>query len=356
MVAERGGNQLTAGCAVGQRSRLWPGPGQAALPGRLPRSSAKALCRCVLGFGTVGCLTTIAKRPDSTAAGHMPYVVLLVVVFVWGAGPVVAKLVTAPPLVAAFLRFAISLPAILALTALRGRPLGWSMLRRTAPPGLAFGVNLIFVFMTLQEATVAVLAVGVTLQPALLLLVVGPMFDERPTRAHVLWTVAGVVGAAAVILGAGSELRSSVLGVLLAFSAMLAFSVYFVLTRLARSTTDVDPIEWMSGITVWASLVTLGPAVLLASRADWAEFGGMDWVWLAAMSYGTGLLGHVLMSWVHGYVEAARSSLIILSMNLVAVGLAWPVHDEPITVVQALGGMVVLLAVAAVIRLPARLG
>lgn len=300
-------------------------------------------------------MTTVATGPDAKAVGQMPYLVLIVVVAVWGAGPVVAKLVTAPPLVSAFLRFAISLPVILAVTALRGHPLGWSMLRRTAPPGLAFGINLIFVFTALQEATVAVLTVGIALQPALLLLVVGPMFKERPTLAHILWTLVGIGGAAAVILGAGSELRSSVLGVALAFSATLTFSVYFVLTRLARSTTDVDPIEWMSGITVWASLTTLGPALLLADGADWAQFDGMDWLWLSMMSFGTGLLGHVLMSWVHGYVEAARSSLIILSMNLVAVGLAWPVHNEPITMVQALGGVVLILAVGAVIRLPARL-
>ena len=60
------------------------------------------------------------------------------------------------------------------------------------------------------------------------------------------------------------------------------------------------------------------------------------------------------MSWVHGYIEAARSALYLLAMNIVAVGLAWPVHDEPVTVVQVVAGLVVLGSVAMVIRLPAR--
>ena len=272
----------------------------------------------------------------------------------WGAGPVVAKLVTAPPLVAAPLRFLLSVPVVVAATAARGRPLGLNMLRRTALAGVAFGVNMIFVFATLQESTVAVLTVGIALQPALLLIVVGPIFDERPTPAQVVWTIVGVGGAAAVILGAGAELRSSVLGVFLAFMAMVLFSVYFVLTRLARSTTDVDPIEWMAGATVWAALVTVIPALVWADGSDWGAIDRADVLWLLVMSLTTGFLGHALMSWVHGYVEAARSSLMLLTMNIVAVGLAWPVHDEPITVIQALGGLVVLIAVAVVIRIPPR--
>ena len=70
------------------------------------------------------------------------------------------------------------------------------------------------------------------------------------------------------------------------------------------------------------------------------------------MAYVTRVLGHVLMSWVHGFVEASRSSLALLAMNIVAVGLAWPVHDESVTWAQAAGGVIVLAAVAAVLRVP----
>ena len=43
------------------------------------------------------------------------------------------------------------------------------VLAATALPGLSFGVNLIFVFATLQEATISVLSTVVAMQPALLL-------------------------------------------------------------------------------------------------------------------------------------------------------------------------------------------
>lgn len=250
------------------------------------------------------------------------------------------------------MRFTLSVPLMFVLLAIRRQRLTMAVLKRTALPGLAFGVNLIFVFATLQEATVAVLSVSMTLQPALLLLVAGPMFGERPTWRHVMWTMVGVAGAAVVILGAGAELRATSLGLLLSVTSMVTFSVFFVLTRLARSTVDVDPFVWMTGANIWALVAALAASPFLVTRDDWAELDGRDMLWLVVLAYFTGVFGHVLMVWVHGYIEAARSALYLLGMNLVAVSLAWPVHDEPVTAVQALGGLVLLAAAGMVLRLP----
>lgn len=295
-----------------------------------------------------------AARRRTARSSRLPAVALALVIVSWGAGPVVTKLITAPPLVGVLVRFALSFPLLFGLVVLRGGSVTRPMLIRTALPGIAFGINLVFVFAALQEAAVAVLSVSIALQPALLLLVAGPIFGERPTLLHVAWTLIGVAGAAAVILGAGRELRASSLGLLLASAAMLTFSVYFVLTRVARSTSDVDPVEWMAGINLWSFVAVVPPAVVLLDGDDFRQVDGTDLFWLVVLAYLTGVFGHVLMSWVHGYIEAARSSLYLLAMNIVAVGLAWPVHGERVTAIQVLGGLVVLGSVSAVIRLPTR--
>lgn len=295
-----------------------------------------------------------ARRRALAGSDRLPLVVLGMVIVSWGAGPVITKLITVQPILGVLIRFTMSVPLLFGLLAIRGRRVSMQTLRQTALPGMAFGINLIFVFAALQEATVAVLSVSMTLQPALLLLLAGPLFGERPTMAHVGWTLVGVVGAAGVILGAGDELRASPLGLGLAVSAMMTFSIYFVLTRLARSTIDVDPVEWMAAINLWSLFAALVPGIFLLDGDDLAEIDRTDLLWLLVLAYLTGVFGHVLMSWVHGYIEAARSSLYLLSMNLIAVGLAWPIHDEPVTVLQLIGGLVVLGAVAAVIRLPTR--
>lgn len=300
-------------------------------------------------------MTTVERSTEDRAPStSLPLIVLGFVIVSWGAGPVITKLITTHPVIGVVIRFTLSVPLLLGLLRLRGQRLDVAVLRQTALPGIAFGINLIFVFFALQEATVAVLSVSVALQPALLLLVAGPMFGERPTVRHVGWTLLGVVGAAGVILGAGKELRTSALGLLYAGTALVTFSTYFVLTRLARSSTDVDPVRWMAGINLWALLAALVPAPFLVGRAELAEVDLVDLGWLVVLAYLTGVFGHVLMSWVHGYIEAARSALYLLAMNMVAVGLAWPVHDEPVTIRQALSGLIVLGSVAMVIRLPPR--
>ncbi|MAR54675.1 MAG: hypothetical protein CL426_07945 [Acidimicrobiaceae bacterium] len=289
-----------------------------------------------------------------TSSHALPLVVMAVVVIVWGLGPPTTKLVTAPPLIGTFVRFGISSPLLIVVLAARRRVLSRKVFIATALPGLSFGINLVFVFATLQEATVSVLSTVVAMQPALLLVLAGPLFHEYPTGRQFTFTLAGVLGAVGVILGAGSEIRSSWLGVGLAALSLVTFTLYFVLTRLARSDNEVDPIEWMAGINIWAFLSTIIPILLLADRSDWAQFGGNDWLWIAIVAFVTGVFGHVLMTWLHGHLEAARSSLYILTMHLVAVGLAWWIHDESITWLQMISGGVVLLCVALVVTAPDR--
>ncbi len=299
-------------------------------------------------------MTTTERSAPPAVASHIPLVVVGVVVVLFGLGPPLTKLVTAPPLVGAAMRFAISVPVLVLLLAVRGGKVDRSLLRTTMWPGLAFGTNLIFVFATLQEVTVSVLSTVVANQPAVLLLLAGPLFGERPTVRHALWTMGGVTGAALVILGAGSEVRATPLGVLLALAALATFTVYWVLTRRARSNTDVDPIAWMAGANIWSVVSVVPPVLLWTSWSDWAEFGGKDWLWIVLIALLTGALGHVMMSWAHAYVEAARSSLYMLGMHVVAVGVSWPIHGESLTLVQVLGGAIVLVCVAMVIRIPVR--
>ena len=273
--------------------------------------------------------------------------------FAWGFGPPISKLITAPPLVAVFARMWLSVPVLYAIAAGHNghRPTRASV-RLAAPAGALFGVNLCFVFATFHHASIAVLSVMAALQPGLVLLVAGRLLGERPTRWHLAWTGVGILGTTLVVLGAGSDVQTTWLGVLFATLALLTFTGFFVATKLARMNHQVDAVSWMADLTL-LSAITVTPLALLGSgRDDFAQLGGVDWLWLAFIVLVTGIVGHVLMSWVHGFIDASRSSLYVLSMNVVAVGAAWLIHDEPLTAVQLLGGVVVLGAVAAVVSRP----
>ncbi len=297
--------------------------------------------------------TVDALAPVRPTSAALPLVIMGLVVISWGMGTPFAKLLSAPPMVSAFIRFGMSTPFLLALLALRGRWLSRRVFWQTALPGLSFGINMVFVFAAVQEVTISVMSVMMALQPAMLLAVVGRLFGDRVSFRQIVFTLVGVLGVVGVIAGAGGEFRASAFGLFLTTMSVLTFSVYFVLTRVARSASDVDPIEWMAGINFWSLVAAIPPTLLLVSPAQFAEFGGLDWLWIVIVAFVTGVFGHVLMTWCHGHLEVARSSLYVLAMHLVAVGLAWVMHGEPVTPLQFAAGFVVLVSVAMVIRTPA---
>jgi drug/metabolite transporter (DMT)-like permease len=276
------------------------------------------------------------------------------VVLLWGLGPPVSKLISAPALVAVFCRMWFSVPVLLAWLYASGNRVSAPLLRLTAPAGVVFGINMCFVFTAFHHASIATLSVMSALQPGVVLLVAAPLLGERPTSWHRLWTAVGIGGAVLVIVGAGSAVRTGPLGVALSAGAMLTFTGYLLLTRVARGRASgpIDAVAWMTGVTLFAALTVTPLTLLRSSRADFGQLGGRDWLWLAFAVAGTGIGGHVLFAWVLRHIDASRASLYVLAMNVVAVLAAWPIHDEPLTIVQALGGVVVLGAVGAVVSRP----
>ena len=106
---------------------------------------------------------TAAAHPAPTATAAAPAAtnvpstalagaVMASIVVIWGLGPPVTKLISAPPLVGASLRFWLAVPLILGTTYATGRRLSRATLRATALPGALFGLNLLCVFATLQHA------------------------------------------------------------------------------------------------------------------------------------------------------------------------------------------------------------
>lgn len=270
----------------------------------------------------------------------------------WGLGPPISKLITAPAVISVLYRFWLSVPILYVLARMRGVPPTMETLRRSWVAGAAFGINLVFVFLTVNAGAVAVLSVFAAMQPGIILLVAGPFLGERPTLWHVMWTFIGIGGTAIVVATGGDGFEVSASALIYAAVSQIFFTAYFLVTKRERSRHDIDAVQWMSGVVVFAALAVTPWALIASSGADYRAIDGNDWLWLAFIIVFTGGLGHIVMAWVHRYVDASRSSLYLLSMNVVAIVAAWVIHDEPLTVLQMMGGIVVFAAVAAVVSRP----
>lgn len=285
------------------------------------------------------------SRPRSSAvAAGMASVVL-----VYGMGPPVMKLVSAPPLVSAAWRAGLSIPVVLVAGYVSGRRLSWSILRRTWAPGLFWGISQVMIFASLARISVATLAVIQALQPAVLLVVAGRWLGERVTRGHVAFTVVAVFGVAIVVMGGDPEVRAGAAGLLVGASAMLSYATYHTLTRRARFFGHFDPLEWTLGVIVIAGVVVVPVALAASSADDFAQFGGADWFYIAYVVVMVGVVSNLTMSWVHRFVPASQSSLYLLGMNVVAIAGGWLFHGEAMTIWQGLGCVLVLGAVAGVV-------
>lgn len=286
-------------------------------------------------------------------SSHLPGLTLAAVIVIWGLGPPISKLITAPPLVIASARFWLSVPILFAVTYATGHRVTWETMRHTWLAGALFGMNMVFVFLALQHASVAVLSILMALQPGIVLLVAGRWLGERPTRWHIAWTSIGIIGVAVVILGNSPDVEMDGLGLVAGVIALLSFTGYYLRNRIVRSSFEIHPLEWMSGSTVCSALFVTPFTLVLIEPAEYRLLDGADWIWLAYVAGVVGMFSHTLMSWVHKYVLASRSSLYILGMTVVAVAASWPINGERFTLQQVIGGAVVLGAVAAVVSRPA---
>ncbi|MFN0027073.1 MAG: DMT family transporter [Acidimicrobiales bacterium] len=288
--------------------------------------------------------------PDS--ASRLPGATLALIIIIWGLGPPISKLITAPPIVTASVRFWGSVPILFTITYLTGHRVTLDTLRRTAVAGALFGMNMILVFWALQHSSVTVLSMLMALQPGVVLVAAGRWLGERPTRWHIGWTVVGIVGVAIVVLGNSPEVEMDTIGLLAGAGAQLTFTGYYLRNRIVRTTSNMHPLEWMSGSTLFSALAVTPFALAFTSPSDFRLLDGPDWIYLAYTAGVVGIFSHTLMSWVHRFIAASRSSLYMLGVTVVGVLAAWPINDEPVTLQQLIGGLVVLGAVGAVVSRP----
>jgi drug/metabolite transporter (DMT)-like permease len=256
----------------------------------------------------------------------------------------VVKVVDTPPLVFAFYRLWIGSVVMVVLLVALGRRLSWATVGRAAVSGMLFGANLCFFFSALRLTSIADVLIVAALQPALTLLVAGPMFGERVTRHDVAWTAVSLVGVVLVILGSSGTPVWSWKGDLFAVGALLAWTIYWILSKRVRQ--DVPALEYMTAVTIVAAL-TVTPVALLSGQSFHLALPDAGWLILfVAGAQG----GHSLLAWSHAQVDVSISSLLILIEPVLSPVAALVFLGEPLPALSIAGVLITVVAVGMVIR------
>ena len=257
---------------------------------------------------------------------------------------VIVKLSHLQALPFAFYRLWMGTAVMLVALLATGRRLTPATLRRAAPAGVLFGANLALFFTALKLTSVTDVLIVAALQPALTLLVAGPLFGERVTAHDWIWTGASLAGVVVVIVGSSGTPQWSLKGDLFAVGALFAWSTYWVVSKRVRRV--VPAFEYMSAVTLVAALVVT-PVALLSGQSFHVRW--QDWLWLAVFVAGA-QGGHTLLAWSHAQVDVSVSSLLVLAEPVISPVAALIILGEPLPALSIAGGLVTVLAVAMVIR------
>lgn len=271
-------------------------------------------------------------------------IAVLAAVAGWAFTNIVVKIADAPGITFTLYRLWLGAGIMAVVLLLTGRRVTWQMARASIPGGLIFGVNVATFISALKLTSVADVLVIQAVQPALILLFAGPLFGERITRHDVTWTLVSVAGVAVVTVGSSGTPAWSLQGDLLAVASLICWTAYFLVSKRARRT--VPAVEYMSTVTFVAAIVVT-PIALLSGQ-PLGGLSGRDWMWLALFLVAA-QGGHVMVAWAHAQVDVSISSLLILAQPILAGAAAWVILDEPLPPVAIAGGLVVVVAVAAII-------
>ncbi len=288
--------------------------------------------------------TGIRSTPLGVAA-------VLTAVVAWSLINVVVKIVHVPAVTWAFYRLWLGGVAMVVVLRAARRRLTWKQIRTSLPGGVLFGLNVVLFFSALKRTSVADVLIIQSLQPALIMLVAGRMFGERVTRFDVGWMGASLGGVVLVVLGSSGTPVWSLAGDLFAVASLFTWTCYFLVSKRARR--EVPALEYMTAVTLAAALVVT-PLALLSGE----PLGGLrvtDWLWLG-LFLGGAQGGHILLAWAHGQADVSVSSLLILAEPVISAVAALAFLGEPLAALEIAGGIVVVLAMAAIVRRATRQG
>jgi drug/metabolite transporter (DMT)-like permease len=269
----------------------------------------------------------------------------------WAVTNLILKVTHAPAVTFAFYRLWAGAIVMLIVLAATGRRLTWAMIRTSMPGGVIFGLNVTLFFMALKATSVADVLVIQALQPALILMVAGPLFGERITKWDVWWTLASVGGVLLVTVGSSGTPAWSLRGDVYALGSLVCWTAYFLVSKRARRT--VPAIEYMTTVTIVAAIVVTPLALLSEGGLGWMRW--QDWAWLGVFLVAA-QGGHILLAWAHSQVDVSISSLLLLMQPIIAVAAAWILLNEPLPTLAIVGGLVVVASAAVVVRRAVKAG
>ncbi len=223
-------------------------------------------------------------------------------------------------------------------------------LKKSAPAGLFFGLNLTLFFTGVTKTRIANAEFIGTLAPLLVVPFAAWRLGERVKPAVIAAGGAALTGVALILFLADRDVvgSHSWVGDAACVGAVVMWSSYLFATKSVRQALGVGP--FMAGMSAVAAVVVLPFAVSTGKLGDVSTKG---WVLITVMCVTSGLVSHGLIAWAQRAVPVSTISLMQLAQPGFAVVWAWVFLHEHVNMAQLAGMVVVVAAVGAIARMSA---
>jgi drug/metabolite transporter (DMT)-like permease len=281
----------------------------------------------------------MSRREKITA----PFAALVVGAIAMGLSPIFVRLADVGPFTSAFWRVALALPVLYAWMRFseRGRSRSRKASRATFCVGIVFAADLFFWHLSIVTTRVANATFFATTAPIWVILFGWLIYRKRVSAAVLAGLGLCILGGAGLLVQSLQLKASSALGDLYGLITGVFFGLYFLAVQAAREGTSAARVTFEATLVTAALLLVtalgLEHQLLPRTLRGVAALFALAWISHAG---GQGLLTVAL-----GRLPAAFSSLVIFLEAIAAACFAWAILNEPVSLVQAAGGLAILAGI-----------
>ena len=204
--------------------------------------------------------------------------------------------------------------------------------------GFAMGINWILLFEAYKYTTVSVATLSYYFAPVIVIIVCPLLFKEKLTKKQIVCFVMSTIGLCLVINIAGLGGGSDHIGILFGLGAALFYATVILLNKFIKGIAGIE----RTFLLFVAAAVILIPYVALTGGVTFEGMGTKGWICLVIV--GIVHTGFAYCLYFTGLKNIPGQAAAILSYvdPLVAVIISVAVLNEALTVLQLIGGILIL--------------
>lgn len=280
---------------------------------------------------------------------YITYLALALAILFWGFSFVATKIAlqSFTPFCLIFFRFIVAAVFFLFLLA----RIGFPPLTATNLKNLAFlaifqpGLYFTFETIGLQYTTATKTSLIIATIPIVVLLFSILFLKERVRWINCSGILLSLIGVALLIFGGDNSARlgGMLLGDLLIFGAVLSAAIYMVIARRLGQT--ISPVQ-ITGMQIIFGAVIFFPAFLWdLPKLDWSAVTSDSLIALVALTVFATIGAFLCYNYALSKIPVARAAVCINGIPVVTAFGAWILLGESLTLLQLIGGGIVLAAV-----------